>query len=189
MFYSLVSSFKYHPDACLQETNYEDAIRVNNDIFDNNINYNGTFIANDFPPESLIFTDIIDTLSGIKVVSHNFMDFLTKICPSEVIFSECTLTYSGHNILDYIGDDVKGFYIMKVVKYIDIIDKTKKPINFYPKLKKFKLEDFVMKKVDDDFSLCRDEKELNKVISSEEMKSLCETAGMNIDFRPLPYPF
>jgi hypothetical protein len=73
---------------------------------------------------------------------------------------------------------------------VSIIDPQKRPIDYWPTLKKFKSEEFVItKEIDFDFSVVKDMTFPWMMICSSNFKEMCIKEGLYVGFRELPCAF
>lgn len=86
-YFQIVGHSKNHINALLEPNSYEEAAES---VKENKM-YEGGFIANSFPPDSLCFIDFIDVFSGNPVFSKKFVDFLRLIGKPMLFLSKLIL--------------------------------------------------------------------------------------------------
>ncbi|WP_454815029.1 hypothetical protein [Labrys neptuniae] len=184
MYYRLVEHNKYHPSAYLEA---KDVSACDQALCEGKA-YDGDFIADAFNPDDFYFIDYIKSFC-VSVYSHKFADAMRELNVNCIKFKKTTLWWGGENLTNIIGDEVLGFYTASL-KILDVIDTNVKPIKYWPKLKKFKHEDFfITRKMPDDCQIGVDLKKPNIIICRSEFKKLCEDSGLKVSFRELPCEF
>jgi hypothetical protein len=147
--------------------------------------YDGDFDAGDFNRDDFPFIDVIESFCG-PVFNDKFKEVCETIASDAVSFRSTNLIWGNENLLEWVGDTVGGFYVVKPA-IVNIIDESQTPMRLWPKLKKFKHEDYVVTRLpDDEVGIFVDLKRPHLFMLTEKMKSALEAKGIHASFRPLP---
>lgn len=180
MLYSIYGG-KNHPECKLQATDH-DACRSS--MYKGEV-YNGDFNADDFNRDDFHFTDVIESFC-VPVFNDKFKLACEAITHGAVSFRRTNLIWGKENLLEWVGDEIKGFYVVHP-KIVDIIDESKSPTQFWPKLKKFKHQDYVITGLPDtEIGVFVDLKRPHLFIITEDMKRSLDAHGIQASFEELP---
>ena len=181
MLYSLYGNGKFHPLSKLQAKNHE-ACR---DAMYKGETYNGEFIADEFNRDDFYFIDLIESFC-VPVFSEKFKNACDEIKPAAVEFRKVNLTWGKDNLLEWVGDKIGGFYTVKPT-VVHIIDDKLTPMRFWPKLKKFKNENYVITAMPpEEFGIYVDLKKPHMFFCTDAMKSALEARKLSLSFHELP---
>lgn len=180
MIYRMIGDREMHLNARLIPLSPEKA----QDALLDDIEYAGEFQANEFNRDDFYFMDMIESY-GPPVFSQKFK----TLCERQNVaarFTSVNIFWGGENILDWIGPEISG-YFTAVLPKVNVIDDRLSPMRFWPKLKKFKHEDYVVNKhLPDGVSLAVDLLRPHLTLCSKEFRSACENAGFQVSFEDLP---
>lgn len=180
MIYRIVGDREIHVNARLIPLSPE---KAQNALLDDTV-YAGGFQANEFNRDDFYFMDMIESY-GPPVFSQKFK----SLCERENVeakFTSVEIFWGGENILDWVGPDILGHFTA-VLPTVSVIDDRMNPMKFWPRLKKFKNEDYVISKnLPDGVSLAVDLLRPHLTLCSKEFRSACEDAGVQVSFEDLP---
>ena len=144
----------------------------------------GGFQANDFNRDDFYFMDMIESY-GPPVFSQKFKSFCERH-NLEAKFTAVDVFWGGENILEWIGPDASGFFTAALPR-VNVINDRLSQMKFWPKLKKFKNEDYVIdKNLPGGVLLAVDLLRPHFILCSKEFRSACEDAGVQVSFENLP---
>ncbi len=151
-------------------------------------NHDWTYSAENIRLKSLLRYDLFYTLNGTLVFSDRFVELSGKLGNLEMNFQKCTIIKDGKTLTkENFGRD---FYLGKVTNFVDVIDKNTPPMYYWPHLKRFKSEKFVInKKIEGDFCLAQDMKMARMIICSQRFVSFCKKEKLKVHFWELPCCF
>ncbi|MBA5800671.1 hypothetical protein [Rhizobium changzhiense] len=181
MLYSLYGHGKFHPLSKLQAKNHEGC----RDAMYKGETYDGDFVADDFNRDDFYFIDLVESFC-VPVFSDKFKSACEEIKPGCVVFQKTALTWGKENLLEWVGDKIGGFYTVKPT-LVDIIDESLRPMRFWPKLKKFKNENYVITRMPaEEFGIFVDLKKPHMFMCTEAMKLALEARKLSLSFHELP---
>ena len=181
-YYHLTTHPALHPPEMVHAKDY-DAAR---DAMRENKPYPRAFSADEFAPDSLCFTDFIKVDAAIPMVSKRFRDAMLGANMDDFLFYETIVMYGPENLMNWIGDDVGGLYCATYRHVVDVIDDID-PVRFWPHLKRFKAENFVVTRpLPEGARVAVDRERPYMPICTEGFKTWCEEQKLNVGFFELP---
>ncbi|MFS1525726.1 hypothetical protein ACL7TT_16700 [Microbulbifer sp. 2304DJ12-6] len=182
MYYCLSSSFNSHPQARLVETNDEQAhevVRGRKRVYDGE--FNADSFLEDISMEQLLKLDLLETHSGLLVLSRRMVDHINNLNLQKMEFYDCALNARSKKIM---GE----FLTIKNNYALNVIDKDITPNHFWPYLKKFKYDNYVIT-TRQDFLFGWDIAEPTMLICSEQFCAMVPESMFLIDYEELPCCF
>ncbi|KZK95261.1 MULTISPECIES: hypothetical protein [unclassified Pseudovibrio] len=182
MYFRLDSSFNNHPQSRLVETDDEQALEV---VWGRKSAYHGEFNADNFleeiSVEDLLKLDFLKTHSGLLVLSRRIVNHINNLNLQTMDFYDCVLNAHSKKI--------KGeFLTIKNNRKLNIVNKDVTPNHFWPYLKKFKYENYVITKKQD-FLFGWDIAIPTMLICSEQFRNIVPNSMFSIDYKELPCCF
>jgi hypothetical protein len=145
----------------------------------------GDFDANAMNRDDFHFTDVIDSFC-VPVFNARFKQACEALAPGAVEFHQVRLVWGKEDLLEWVGGQIEGFYVVRP-RIVDIIDENLTPMRFWPKLKTFKLEDYVITALPPQaLGLFVDHKRPHQFMVTEPMRELLQASGIRARYWPLP---
>ncbi|MFV0474791.1 MAG: hypothetical protein ACK5MQ_11390 [Pikeienuella sp.] len=180
MIYRLIGERAAHLQARLTPLSPEAA----QDAMLANTAYRSGFQAGEFNRDDFHFMDMIESY-GPPVFSARFRDFCARHDVAAV-FSPVDVFWGRENILEWLGDASEGFFTA-VPPLVDVIDDGVTPMKFWPALRKFRREDFVITgELPENQPLAVDLKRPHLMLCSPGFRRLAGAEGLLLDFEDLP---
>ncbi len=182
-----------HPSDCLVPKDYNSYESTHGTSVDPKFNAEGAaeFYVSDielFPYSSFVGLDYVETVFH-SLFSDKFRKlFLDNHC-DDIEFTKCSIYYNNVELNNYFDSEKLIYYIGKIKTTVYMVDKDHSPIDFWPHLRKFKMEDYVIrKKPNRKFWIALD-KDLCGKICSQQFVDICRENMITVDFVEYPCAF